>query len=76
MNLRLPVTYPTPERDVLPTGMQLWPMHDAMATWMQHIDFATLTEMWWEAQRRRAEREEKQQRRTNDPADMFGKGCA
>lgn len=55
----LPVTYPTPERDVLPTAMQQWPMLDAMQTWMQRVELSTVIEMWWEAQRLKAEREER-----------------
>lgn len=58
----LPLTYPTPDREVLPTSMQLWPMLDAMQTWMQEIDFATLTEMYWQAQRLKAEREERRRK--------------
>jgi hypothetical protein len=65
-----------PDRLALPLFMQHAPFYLALDDWLQRMTFDTLTEAWWEAQRRKAEREERHARRLSDPRDMAYKSAA
>lgn len=42
--------------EVLPIGMQLWPVKNAVETWLQQITFDELVELYWQAQARKADK--------------------
>jgi hypothetical protein len=62
-------------RRPLPTFLADWPPHAAAQTWMKHITFDQLVELWWMAQGLRAAEAEIKERRALDPNDMAGKSA-